>query len=258
MISNVSVRWRGSISIAYDPGLARIAVPLSLSPSLLSVVPGRSGVGEDQNLLPPLAGGYAHAPARGRAARARRSPWKRWKAPDRLPCERVRASSSCTAATNTTTRAPKDPLRPQVAALGGRKPLDKRHSADSSPELSESILARLLSSPCVSPLSLISESIRWLRGVANLRASPNFLFFFSLSLSFFLLLSRLWAFVLGEGFREEGFGGRFGGVWSKRFRGKGGIEWGSIEGRREIVSKKILWRMIINCDETDRICNRVM
>lgn len=138
MISNVSVRWRGSISIAYDPGLARIAVPLSLALSPLRC----SGVGEDQNLLPPLAGGYAHAPARGRAARARRSPWKRWKAPDRLPCERVRASSSCTAATNTTTRAPKDPLRPQVAALGGRKPLDKRHSADSSPELSESILAR--------------------------------------------------------------------------------------------------------------------
>lgn len=35
MISNVSVRWRGSISIAYDPGLARIAVPLSLALSPL-------------------------------------------------------------------------------------------------------------------------------------------------------------------------------------------------------------------------------
>lgn len=34
-IWNVSVRWRGSISIAYNPGLARIAIPLSLALSPL-------------------------------------------------------------------------------------------------------------------------------------------------------------------------------------------------------------------------------
>lgn len=62
------------------------------------------------------------------------------KAPDSLL--RAYESVSCIldtcAHTHRTTRAPKDPLRLQVAALGGRKPLDKRHSADSFPELSES------------------------------------------------------------------------------------------------------------------------
>ena len=76
------------------------------------------------------------------ATRARLIAMETAEAPDRVmqACECICVCvcvCACVAlALHTATRAPKDPLRLQVAALGGRKPLDKRHSADSFPELS--------------------------------------------------------------------------------------------------------------------------